>query len=54
MFRAMRGMQGTSERVRVERFRALSVRMGVAGDTHNERRRRDGNTLLGLIRGKGN
>jgi len=33
MFRALRGMQGASEKVRVERFRALSVRMGVTG-TH--------------------
>ena len=31
MFRAMRGMQGTSEKVWVERFRALSVRMGLTG-----------------------
>jgi len=31
MFRAMRGMQGPSEIVRVERFPALSVRMGLTG-----------------------
>ena len=27
----LRGVQGTSEKIQVERFRALSVRMGVAG-----------------------
>ena len=27
----MRGVQGTSEKVQVKRFRSLSVRMGVAG-----------------------
>jgi hypothetical protein len=53
MFRAMRGMQGTSEKVRVERFRSLSVRMGVAGTLITNG---GDETVIpvGLIRGKSN
>jgi hypothetical protein len=52
----MRGLQGTSEKTQIERFHALSVRVGVAGSLKSVVRRRRGKNsrLEGLTRGKSN
>jgi hypothetical protein len=52
----MRDVQGTAEKTQIERFHALSVRVGVAGPLKSVVRRRRGKNsrLEGLTRGKSN